>query len=383
MHPFSAKPTSSYLYLLVIGTLYGVLGFSPISLYAGTDSTAHHLHHEIMLGERLFYGLAPFASGSHNCAACHYTQTTDTLNWNPSATDLAQQLNGQASDILIQLLAEPASTRMRTAHEGMQATPAEAHALQVFLAETEQLGLRKHKPIPLRLLVFLGTGFLLLLILVDLFFTKLIRYRIIHISILILALAFHLKIVAHEAIDLSRTENYAPDQPIKFSHKIHAGTNQIDCLYCHSSAENSKSATLPANQLCLNCHNVVRTGSHSGAFEINKIHTAQNNQQAIEWIRIHKLPDHAYFSHAQHVNVGKIDCQNCHGPVETQHLMKQEEDLSMGWCINCHRERRVLFDENAYYKNTYKQLYKDFQNGNPDSITAARVGGLDCMKCHY
>lgn len=105
-------------------------------------------------------------------------------------------------------------------------------------------------------------------------------------------------------------------------------------------------------------------------------------QGPIEWIRIHNLPDHAYFNHAQHVSVGKVECQTCHGPVETMDVVKQHTPLSMGWCINCHRQTEVKFGENDYY-SSYAKFHEELQDGTREKVTVSDIGGLECQKCHY
>ena len=127
---------------------------------------------------------------------------------------------------------------------------------------------------------------------------------------------------------------------------------------------------------------MVLTGRNSGKFEINKILRAEKSGKAVEWIRVHNLPDHAYFSHAQHVNAGQVECETCHGPVEQMDILKQFTDLSMGWCVNCHRDTKVNFTGNRFYQS-YKELNEMMQSGKIDSVTVEQVGGLDCSKCHY
>jgi hypothetical protein len=188
--------------------------------------------------------------------------------------------------------------------------------------------------------------------------------------------------IATDAMRLGRQENYAPDQPVKFSHKVHVGENGIDCKYCHTTVEQGKSAGIPATNLCMNCHIIIREGTNSGKFEIAKIVDAVEKGEPIEWIRIHNLPEHVYFNHSVHVSSGKIDCAQCHGAVEEMDIMKQHSDLSMGWCVNCHRDTKVQFAENPYY-DTYIKLHEDLRTGKIDSITAEQIGANDCMKCHY
>jgi len=238
------------------------------------------------------------------------------------------------------------------------------------------------KPIIDRLLYFLGLVALFLLAFLDLVWFRVIRYRLVHAVVLLLCTGFISKVLVEESISIGRSKNYTPDQPIKFSHKVHAGQNQIDCQYCHSSAEFGKSAEIPAASVCLNCHMVVREGTKSGRYEINKIFAALESKKPIPWIRVYNLPDHAFFSHAQHVGAGKLACQTCHGPVEQMDRIVQVPDLSMGWCVNCHRETKVQFHDNRFYSN-YGILREKIEKGQIDSVTVEMVGGTDCMKCHY
>jgi hypothetical protein len=181
---------------------------------------------------------------------------------------------------------------------------------------------------------------------------------------------------------LGRQPGYEPDQPILFSHKVHAGQNKIDCKYCHTGVEVSESAGIPSVQLCMNCHNVVRQGKNTGPDEIAKIYKAIESNRPIEWIRVHNLPDHAVFNHAQHVKVGKRDCAECHGDVANMDRIKQVHDLSMGWCISCHRRTEVQFTENGFYRK-YRKLNEAFESGEKPRITVDATGGSECSKCHY
>ncbi|GAB1405708.1 hypothetical protein MASR1M74_28900 [Lentimicrobium sp.] len=336
---------------------------------------------EVMRGERMFYGLVAFENGGKTaCNSCHNTVTSDTLNWNPSAADLAQAFMEADGMNIYASMAEPGSEVMAKAHAEYKLTDQEVYTIAAYLSEFK--GMEKHRSFPVRRVLFIVFAVLMTLALIDLIFTKKIKYRFIHGGILLIGIAVHLNIAVVEAENLSRTKDYAPDQPIKFSHKIHAGDNQTDCRYCHSIADYSKSAGIPSNDLCLKCHNVVLTGRNSGKFEINKILRAEKSGKAVEWIRVHNLPDHAYFSHAQHVNAGQVECETCHGPVEQMDILKQFTDLSMGWCVNCHRDTKVNFTGNRFYQS-YKELNEMMQSGKIDSVTVEQVGGLDCSKCHY
>lgn len=192
------------------------------------------------------------------------------------------------------------------------------------------------------------------------------------------------------AMDLGLSPGYQPEQPIAFSHKIHAGINKIDCQYCHSAAEESRHATIPSVNVCMNCHKAIQeyTGGElfngkNGTEEIQKIYQAIEDETPIEWVKVHNVPDHVYFNHSQHVNVGKIECQKCHGPVEEMDEIYQAESLAMGWCVNCHRETEVTqFSDNEYYK-MFEEYHEQMKNGDLEIITAQRLGGVECQKCHY
>ncbi len=256
----------------------------------------------------------------------------------------------------------------------------------------------------------------------------------------------------NNAISLGRSQNYAPQQPIHFSHQIHAGINKIDCNYCHDGARRSKQSVIPATNTCMNCHKAIKVGSQFKTAELTKIYVSAgfdpstdkyidnydnlqeeevaaifkkwistkyreersidavggansderlfvddqwNNiaaslktenktkvQGPIQWTRLHNLPDHVYFNHAQHVAVGKVECQKCHGPVEKMEVMKQYAPLSMGWCINCHRETEVKFKDNDYYKS-FERYHEEMKKGKREKVTVEDIGGLECQKCHY
>jgi cytochrome c2 len=217
--------------------------------------------------------------------------------------------------------------------------------------------------------------------------------------------------VAKGAIGLGRQKEYQPEQPIYYSHKVHAGINQINCLYCHGSAEQSKHAAIPSVNTCMNCHKAIQAyekgpklfdadgNEIDGTAEIQKLYKYagfnpdQPNKwdpasaKPIEWVKIHNLPDHVYFSHAQHVNAGKVQCQSCHGEINQMDEVKQVADLSMGWCINCHRETNVQFNYDSTKGNKFYSIYEKFHNdiktGKMDSVKVKDIGGLECQKCHY
>lgn len=190
-----------------------------------------------------------------------------------------------------------------------------------------------------------------------------------------------------EARSVGLHKGYQPIQPIAFSHKLHAGEYGIACNYCHVGVEKSKSATIPSANICMNCHNYIEKGPQYGTKEIEKIKKHYEQGKPVEWVRIHNLPDFVYFSHQQHVVAGGQQCQTCHGPIEEMEEVYQYSDLSMGWCINCHRQTEVDVNKNDYYTTVHNEWVakkeKAQKEGKEIKITVADLGGLECAKCHY
>lgn len=186
-------------------------------------------------------------------------------------------------------------------------------------------------------------------------------------------------VVTKETIDglysIGIQQGYAPKQPIAYSHKLHAGQYKIDCNYCHTGVNKGKSAHIPAANICMNCHGVIKKESP----EIQKIYAAIEQNRPIEWVRVHNLPDFAYFNHAQHVNVGNIQCQTCHGQIEKMEVVEERSSLTMGWCIDCHRKTEVNTKDNAYYDKLVALHRKE----SKEPLKVANIGGIECAKCHY
>jgi len=161
-------------------------------------------------------------------------------------------------------------------------------------------------------------------------------------------------------------QGYSPAQPIAFPHKVHAGDNQIPCLYCHSAARTSRHAGIPPASVCMNCHSILEKQT----VEIEKLKEAVDLQRPIRWVKVHNLPDFVYFNHSQHVQSG-VACQSCHGAVEKMDRIEQVSPLTMGWCLRCHREHAKMpvsdFERAAL---SLKQKQKP-------------TAGLDCASCHY
>lgn len=247
------------------------------------------------------------------------------------------------------------------------------------------------------------------------------------ITIVLLAIGIYL--LASQAISLGRQQGYQPMQPIKYSHALHAGEYEIECKYCHTAAVEGKHSNIPSTNICMNCHKMIQSGPKHGRKEISKIYAAigynpikgtyfnkekttekeytaafkkfldqdKDNKvsgpasekdleavmamlnKPVEWVRIHNLPDHVYFNHAQHVNVGNVECQTCHGDIQDMEVVEQHAPLSMGWCINCHRNTEIDLG-NDYYKD-----FDDLQKMKEmhQKVTVEDIGGTECQKCHY
>lgn len=194
-----------------------------------------------------------------------------------------------------------------------------------------------------------------------------------------------------EEVKPGKWEGYHPSQPINFSHKIHAGDNAIQCQYCHSTVEKSKTASIPSAMICMNCHKGISETANPGSKEeIAKIYTATgfdpstqgytNTPVPLQWNKVHVLPDHVFFSHQQHVVVGQVACEQCHGDVKAMTTVEQQRPLTMGWCVDCHRNTPLKMEGNGYYTELHEKM-KEKYKGQP--ITVAMAGGIECGRCHY
>ncbi len=237
-----------------------------------------------------------------------------------------------------------------------------------------------------------------LILIIIIFSTRNLLLKFLAIATLVLGLTYY---AFSWLFQVGVDDGYQPIQPIMFSHKIHSGDNKIDCQYCHSSAKHSKVSEIPSVNVCMNCHKSISEykgilyDGYDKAFydgEIQKLYDAVGwdkvnakykvnfDQKPIHWIRVHNLPDFAYFNHAQHVTAGKVECKTCHGKVEEMHEVSQFAPLTMGWCVDCHRTTEVPMANNKYYQEIHKALAKKL---GVEKITVAQMGGLECGKCHY
>lgn len=348
---------------------------------SGNGNYESYSAHDVRIGERLFHGFVPSVTNTINCASCHNIGRVDTLNWNPSAYDIALKYSKSDFNAFKTAITAPTGQVMQSIHMNLNLNDEQIHQIKSFLDDLALKGEQPLKPLRTNRIIFSLLVIAFIVAFVDLAITRKIKFRLVHIAIMGISALLITRYTVNAAIDLGRSPDYQPGQPIKFSHKVHAGQNQTDCLYCHFGAEESKFAGIPPANVCNNCHVLVKEGSRSGKFEIAKIYHALETNQSIKWVKVYNLPDHVYFNHAQHVTAGKIDCMTCHGDVAAMDEIVQVNDLSMGWCIQCHRETNVQFDNRFYGK--YDQLHKDLRDGKISKVSVEQIGGNDCMKCHY
>ena len=374
----------SYLFLNILLLSFNTPGYSCQSQPDGSSIFQKKTFRaeEVIRGERLFYGLVYFDDKSINCAGCHNTGFSDSLNWNPDAVEISKKYISKSADDLSKVLLSPSGQKIKMAHKNFKLSPEDIAMIKAFMDKLPGIGLKQNKPVLTNRILFILASLLFLFSTIDLVITKKLRRRWISIVILLFSVVYITNTLVVEAIAIGHSPGYEPDQPVKFSHAVHAGQNTTDCIYCHSYAPYSKTAGIPAENICMNCHLLVRNGKRSGVFEITKVISAYENKKPIEWIKVHNLPDHVFFSHAQHVGAGEIACQECHGPVEKMGRIRLTGDLTMGWCINCHRSRNINFSNNRFYTE-YAGLADKIRNRETDSINVKMIGGTECMKCHY
>jgi hypothetical protein len=377
---YKTKYLALLILLLVINIPVQSIGIQPKDSVGNNPGMLNA--ENLVRGERLFFGLVYQDNKSINCAGCHNTRESDTLNWNPDALEISRKYLDKTTEDLNRVLLRPSGQKMAQVHKGFQLTTEDIILIKAYMDRFVDIGLKKNKPVITNLFLFIIASVLFLFSITDLIITKIVKKRWINYSVLIVTTIFIINTLVIDAIALGHSKDYAPFQPIKFSHAVHAGQNGTDCIYCHSSAPYSKIAGIPPENVCMNCHLMVRNGTRSGATEIAKIISAFEAKKPIEWIRVYNLPDHVFFSHAQHISVGEVKCQECHGKVEEMNVIKQVGDLSMGWCINCHRTKKINIHNNKFYSE-YIDLVEKVKKGVVDSVTVRMVGGTECMKCHY
>jgi len=172
---------------------------------------------------------------------------------------------------------------------------------------------------------------------------------------------------------------YAPEQPVEYSHRLHAGQLGISCQYCHTNVKDAAHSNVPATQTCMNCHSQVRTDSP----KLLPVRESWATGESIEWIKVHKLPDYAQFSHAVHTNNG-VGCESCHGRIDQMEVVFQSEPLSMGWCLECHRNPEQFLRPNSEIATMGFDYPDDFVQQNLKIFEAENIQPpTNCSACHY
>ena len=336
---------------------------------------------DVAKGKELFLGRKSFNGKAPSCVSCHNIYKIDSLNWNPSAIDIANTYT-QAKYEMKNLLSSPQSGKMKAVLKGHELTSNEVFYVAAYINSLEKTALLEHQKSHKNLYLFIFIAVIMTLTVSDLLFTHKIKPRWINVVLFILSFAYVANATVYSARKVDLSQGYTPLQPIKFSHKLHVKQNDIKCVFCHNSPEFSKVSGIPSVDACMICHKKVNSGTNSGKFEINKLKKAYKEKTPIKWVRIHSLPDHVFFSHAQHVTIAKQDCKTCHGDVEEMDLVTQVSSLSMGWCVNCHKKTEVNFKENKFYGN-FTEIHEALKKGKIKKVTADQIGANDCQKCHY
>ncbi len=335
-------------------------------------------------GRDLFVSVPDSGKGPASCASCHLLTRTDTLNLNPDAFAIGPKSLEYDLDEFRDLLSFPmGSDALMEGHMGYEFEDEELKEIRFFLGS--QSG-KTPPPDPKSrgpAILFTFLGLLIIMALLDLYVFQTIHFRRIHWILITGCLVVFSFKISDEVFAIGLQQGYRPDQPVKFSHKLHCTDNHIHCDYCHRGARLTATGEIPSTGVCMNCHRVVREGSVSGESEISMVIEHFENQVPIRWIKVHNLPDHVCFSHVQHTGIGGIDCAECHGKVEKMDLVRQESDLSMKWCLDCHAGRSVGSGGTAYYTALYTGMAGRFGSLAKDSVLVKEVGGWDCMKCHH
>ena len=172
---------------------------------------------------------------------------------------------------------------------------------------------------------------------------------------------------------------YAPEQPVPYSHQLHAGKLGMDCRYCHSNVEQSAKANVPPTQTCMNCHNQIRTNS----LKLLPVRESWATGQPVEWVNVHMLPDYAHFSHASHVNNG-VGCETCHGRIDQMEVVRQVASMSMGWCLECHRQPELFLRPQDQITTMGYVQPANFVQRNLERISQENLQTpTNCSACHY
>lgn len=345
------------------------------------DAKNIYLPAEANRGELLFRGIVPLGNHQAACVTCHYLTPSDSVNWNPSAMELGKLASTSTIDDFSAIFTRTTSDIKQVAHKYMALDSSEfvsIHAyLTAFATDTVISAQRKgYSQLALLLISLLIVAWAL----VDLFyFHWLSNKKILLLGLISTGCFVGVSVIYRSALQVGHRVDFEPEQPIKFSHAIHASDNRIDCKYCHHYAESFAIAGMPSTQTCLNCHRIILEGAKSGRFEINKIFQSEENQQPLEWVRTQYLPEHVRFNHAVHTSAGQ-SCLECHIGIDVLHRTRSTQEFSMGWCIDCHQSSRV---PGSLTKTMHDSIKMNMPASVPDSVFVSSISNNDCQTCHY
>lgn len=326
---------------------------------------------EQIIGEKLFNSFID-SSFHGTCVSCHATSISDTFSFYPDIYDLANKTPALSQEELNSKLNEPYmhSSLLSEMHENIDLSNDSTASLFLYIQSFHGKARPVKKSFNYNWMFIVSGVFLIVLAFI-------LKFKWLKFFLILLGIGFSTTGILDCIQKLNYTKGYQPPQVLKFSHKTHTGDNKINCLYCHSSADNSAVAGIPSQQLCINCHLVIREGQKTGAFELNKLLAAWDSAQSMEWVRVHQLPAYVRFSHENHLKNGKTACADCHGKVEEMHEVKQLSDLSMRWCLECHVERQVGEARIVW------EVEESIFTGKCDTTHIMWSTKSECIICHH
>lgn len=344
----------------------------------GAEITVNQKDSIILLktGEKLFRQKPDSLQLQLACIHCHYLVVPDTFSLNPAANELIATAQNLTSSEFTELITDPlGSDRLMDAHQYSNLNAEELQALQFYLSVMQAKTTKERTCPDVNSILFLAGLLFLILTIIEYSRRKNLVNKTVRRIVFATGLTLCGWVTIAEARLIGNSLNYEPDQPIRFSHLVHAGENKLDCKFCHASAEHAAIAGIPSTRQCYFCHFQIREGSLAGEFELKKVLTAWELKKPIEWTRVCNLPDHVKFDHSAHVKSANIECKFCHGQVEIKHRIKQENSMTMKWCLDCHNRSYINLIKSEYYINI-SPVYSD-------SVLFSKIGGNDCITCHF
>jgi len=343
------------------------------AIFANTPDSAYLNRKDVRKAMGLYTRTVADTAFHKSCAQCHPMQQQDTFVFSPSILEIQPATKAMSFEDFDELIHDAwGSDALMDAHVDMHFDSLDLLLLKKFI-ETYPSNAFEKKKIHYSLYMLAIGVVLLLFVLPYLVIAGWKKNRWSFYLVFIAGLGSVLFYVFFMAFHEGHSPGYSPRQPIKFSHLLHAAENEIDCMYCHYQQEGSNNIGIPTTELCMQCHMLVREGANAGEFELKKLIAAWDNHAGIEWVKVQHLPDHVFFNHAAHIDHAGLDCAECHGEVEAMHQVSAINRMSMGWCLDCHRDANVNM-KTVYFHN-YFTAY--------DSLPFTKLGGEDCSTCHH